>query len=331
MKGKQKLNARQVAELFSGLEKADGTAEEKTRSGAVVRPYKLGQDDLSVLGDLHGLRAINERFCRRARATFFPMLQVQPRISAFPPAIKRFDDYADQLENFVSLTTSEAVELRGSTLTVMTPAFVSLLTQTFFGGRLAQAARPRDEFTLAERRVIQTVCDGLNAALGEAWSETLPVRFAQQSQEDNLQFASFVGSSEVVVICSFMVQLPETASAEFDLLYPLETLKPVLAQLRARTQSEQVRSDAAWRARLEQAVLSVPLPMTARLADADVALHTLRAARAGQAEPVPVVPRPRLYVGARPLCEVEIGRASAQAAVRVTRALPDHAQRKETA
>ncbi len=331
MKGKRKLNARQVAELFSGLEKAEEKPVEKTASGAVVRPYKLGRDDLSVLGDLHGLRAINERFCRLARATFFPMLRVQPRISAFPPAIKRFDAYADQLENFVSLTTSEAVELRGSTLTVMAPSFVSLLTQTFFGGSLAQAARPRDEFTMAERRVIETVCDGLNKALGEAWRETLPVQFEQQSQEDNLQFASFVGSSEVVVVCSFLVQLPETASAEFDLLYPLETLKPVLVRLRARTQSEQVRSDAEWRRRLEDAVLSVPLRLTAQFAEPEVAIGTLREARVGHAEPVGIAPRPRLYVEGRPLCEVEVGRASGQAAVQVTQRLATTSHRKETA
>ena len=71
---------------------------------------------------------INERFCRLARSVFLPMLRVQPRISSFPPEVKTFDEYSQNVETFVSLNTSRMEELKGNSLLVVPPDFISLLT-----------------------------------------------------------------------------------------------------------------------------------------------------------------------------------------------------------
>jgi hypothetical protein len=74
---------------------------------------RFGSNDISVMGDYHALRMINERFCRIARSVFLPMLRIQPRISAFPAETRSFDDYRNSQDNFVSLTNTRIEELRG--------------------------------------------------------------------------------------------------------------------------------------------------------------------------------------------------------------------------
>ena len=41
----------------------------------------------------------------------------------------------------------------------------------------------------------------------------------------NPQFTNFVDASDLVIICSFVVQLPGVDAANFDIIYPLQTLK----------------------------------------------------------------------------------------------------------
>ena len=49
--------------------------------------------------------------------------------------------------------------------------------------------------------------------------------------------------SDLVIICSFVVQLPDIDAATFDIIYPLQTLKPIASQLRSRVQSDVIDDD----------------------------------------------------------------------------------------
>ena len=60
------------------------------------------------------------------------------------------------------------------------------------------------------------------------------VSIQYSSREVNPQFASFVDGSELVIICAFLIQLPNGDSGNMDVVYPLQTLKPIASQLRSR-------------------------------------------------------------------------------------------------
>lgn len=314
MSKSKKLSASEVAALVGGLSDFDSSGEQ-TEGGVEIRSYKFGTNDLSILGDYYALRMINERFCRIARSVFLPMLRFQPRISSFPPEMKSFDDYSDSLENFVSLTISRIEELRGTKLIVIPPSFVSLLTESYYGGKIAYQNLNRSEFTATEHRVIEIVTNGINQSLELAWRDLTRLTLAVQSREENLQFASFVENEEMVVNCSFMVQLPDTDHASFDILYPLQTLKPLAAQLRSRMQSDLVDDDMSWRERLEDAVLSVPLEMSARLAEPDIPIKSLMKLKPGETIPLNLKPDPHLLVEDQPIFNVEFGELGNKSAV----------------
>ena len=315
----RKLSAGEVAALVGGL--MDTSAFGKSDEGVEVRPYVFGSNDISLMGDYHALRMINERFCRIARSVFLPMLRIQPRISAFPAETRPFDDYRNSQDNFVSLTNTKIEELRGNHLIVIPPAFISLLTDAYYGGSIKFVKNGRNEFTATEQRVIEIVTERLNQALQLAWRDLMHLTFSVVSREENMQFAAFVDGEDMVVVCSFMVQLPDSEPASFDILYPFQTLKPIASQLRSRTQSDSLDDDASWRERLERAVLSIPLEVRARLCEPDIPLKHLANLKEGDVIPAKVAETVEVLVDGKPFFEAVPGELAGKAALSITKAI----------
>lgn len=318
MKSPRKLSSNEVAALVGGLMDMDGGGDE---NGVSYRSYQFGSDDLSLLGEFHALRMINDRFCRIARSVFMPMLRFQPRISSFPPEIRNFDDYRDSQDPFLSLTNSRIEELRGNQLIVIPPQFISLLTDAYYGGSITALRPTRSEFTATEHRVIEIVTDNLNQALRLAWRDLMPLNFSLVSREENLQFAAFVDGDEMVVNCSFMVQLPDLEPASFDILYPLQTLKPISSQLRSRMQSDYVADDKSWRERLTRAILSIPLNVTAELVEPTVSLGKLKSLKNGDIVPANLSDSVTMRVEGMPLFEAHAGEIGGQSALNLSKRL----------
>jgi flagellar motor switch protein FliM len=313
----RKLSANEVAALVGGL--TDTTGFGQSAEGLDVRPYVFGSNDLSLMGDYHALRMINERFCRIARSVFLPMLRIQPRISAFPAETRPFDDYRNSQDNFVSLTNTRIEELRGNHLIVIPPAFISLLTDAYYGGSIKFVKNGRNEFTSTEQRVIEIVTDRLNQALQLAWRDLMHLTFNVVSREENMQFAAFVDGEDMVVNCSFMVQLPDSEPASFDILYPFQTLKPISSQLRSRTQSDSLDDDASWRERLERAVMSIPLEVRTRLCEPDIALKHLMSLKEGDVVPAKVTDTVEVLLDGKTFFEAVPGELAGKSALSITK------------
>jgi flagellar motor switch protein FliM len=317
MASSKKLTSEEVNALIDGLgDDSEALGSVSSVEALEVKPFSFGSDDLSLLGDYYALRMINERFCRFARSVFLPMLRIQPRISSFPPEVKTFDEYSADADSFMSLTTSRLEELRGSSLLVVAPNFISLLTNAYYGGTAVRPLRRvPGEFTATEQRVIEIISGGLMAAMQNAWKDLTPVSFAIQSHEENMQFASFVDNSETVIVCTFLVQLPGSEPATFDVVYPLQTLKPIASLLRSRVQSEFVTEDLSWRQKLERAILNIPLVVTAELARPKVSIKNLLNLQDGDTFPMQVNNGIKVLVEGKTLFNAELGQVGPQAAL----------------
>jgi flagellar motor switch protein FliM len=317
MASSKKLTSEEVNALIDGLgDDSEALGSVSSVEALEVKPFSFGSDDLSLLGDYYALRMINERFCRFARSVFLPMLRIQPRISSFPPEVKTFDEYSADADSFMSLTTSRLEELRGSSLLVVAPNFISLLTNSYYGGTAVRPLRRvSGEFTATEQRVIEIISGGLMTAMQNAWKDLTPVSFAIQSHEENMQFASFVDNSETVIVCTFLVQLPGSEPATFDVVYPLQTLKPIASLLRSRVQSEFVTEDLSWRQKLERAILNIPLVVTAELARPKVSMKNLLNLQDGDTFPMQVNNGIKVLVEGKTLFNAELGQVGPQAAL----------------
>jgi flagellar motor switch protein FliM len=315
----RKLSSEEVDALMDGLKSSNYDANADVSGSNDVRSFQFGQDDLSLMGDYYALRLINERFARIARGVFLPMLRVQPRISPFPPEVKTFDEYCDSIDSFMNLNISRMEELRGPMLMTLRPKFVSTLTASYYGGSIFQPDQKRNEFTSTEERVIEIVHRGLSNSLADAWSDLMPITFSQPSREVNPQFASFVDGSELVIICSFLIQLPDAEAVNLEVVYPLQTLKPIASQLRSRVQSDSGDDDVTWREKMERAILNIPLNITALLGEPVMSMGQLIRLKTGDVVPIQINEGIEVRVEDNPIFLAEIGEVSGQVAVSLSR------------
>jgi len=309
MSTSSKLSKPEVDALIAGLEGDAAAGVDATLASGEkrVRDFKFGSDDLSLLGDYYALRVINERFARFSRGVFQPMLRVQPRVTALNPSVTTFEDYSFSSEPFMSLTLARIEMLRGNLMMVISPELISKLTNAYYGGNLGIVKTlRRSEFTSTEDRIIEIITDGLIEALDVAWSELIKLEFSEVSREENLQFVSFVEDAEQIICCTFEIQLPGTEAASFDVLYPLQTLKPIAAQLRSRMQSDSVDS-LSWTERLQNAVFNVPLSCTARLTSVDRSMAQVLQFQVDDILPITINGPLELVVEEREFFEAELG------------------------
>ena len=318
----RKLSTEEVSALMDGLKTGDlSNSTIKDSKDVEVKVFSFGSDDLTLLGDYYALRLINERFARQVRSVFLPLLRVQPRISSFPPEVKTFEEYSSGLDAFMSLTNNRIEELRGSLLTVLPPSFVSLCTSSRYGGKLEVAENSRTEFTSTEEKIIEVVNNGISRVLESSWKDLTPITLKFQSREQNPQFAAFVESTDLVIVCSFVMQLPKIDSMSFDLVYPLQTLKPVSSLLRSRVQSDVIETNMNWKDRLENAVLEVPLKVNSKLAQPVVSMSKLLRFKKDDVININVEEMVDFYVEDQLYYSAEMGELKGNAAVNLKKRL----------
>ena len=311
----RKLSSEEVSALMDGLKSGEINSGDGLNNDLEVSSFTFGSDNLELMGDYYALRLINERFARAVRGIFLPMLRLQPKINPFPPEVKTYDEYSAGLESFMSLTTSRIEELKGSMLLVMDPTFISILTNCYYGGKLASLPLKKAEFTATEERIIEIVSDGIGRALENAWKDLMPISIKNVGREINPQFATLVESSDSVIICSFVIQLPNVDSASFDVIYPLQTLKPIASLLRSRVNSDVVEDDKTWREKLQNSVLNVPLPVSAILSEPKVKVSQMVNFKKGDLLQLGPVEGVDFLVDKKILFKAEIGESNGQAAI----------------
>ena len=311
----RKLSSEEVSALMEGLKSGEINSGDGLNNDIEVTSFTFGSDNLELMGDYYALRLINERFARMVRGIFLPMLRLQPKINPFPPEVKTYDEYSAGLENFMSLTTSRIEELKGSMLLVMDPSFISILTNCYYGGKLASLPLKKAEFTSTEERIIEIVSDGIGRALENAWKDLMPISIKNVGREINPQFATLVESTDSVIICSFVIQLPNVDSASFDVIYPLQTLKPIASLLRSRVNSDVVEDDKTWRERLQNSVLNIPLPVSAILSEPKVKVSQMVNFKKGDLLQLGPVEGVDFLVDKKILFKAEIGESNGQAAI----------------
>ena len=121
-----------------------------------------------------------------------------------------------------------------------------------------------------------------------------------------------------MIICSFVIQLPNTDAASFDIIYPLQILKPIASQLRSRVQSDISYDDETWREEMEKTVLEIPLRIKAKLSEPKLSMKTLINLKQGDVFPIQIGEGVEILMDEELLFRGEIGEVSGQAAINLT-------------
>ena len=313
-----KLSNEEVSALIEGLNTGEIGGGSASIPEVDFKPYQLGQEDASLLGDLHTLRLINERFGRQVRNVLLPMLRFMPRIVTLPPESVRFDEHMRTIDAFTSQSIARADSLKGLILVRVPPRLISILVNTFFGGKGDIGTTHQTEFTPTEERILQIVVEGALRTLEDCWREVYPVNFEFMGMETNPSFTAFVEGPEMVVVNSFVVQLPFAKPATIDVVYPRQSLKTIATIMRSKIQHTSDGRDLIWAQRFYDALMEVPLNFIPRIAEPNIKLGELVNIHEGMVVEIPAFEKVDVFVEGEPMFEATIGERDGKIAVRIT-------------
>ena len=111
------------------------------------------------------------------------------------------------------------------------------------------------------------------------------------------------------------MKLRVSVSDTTEIIYPLQTLKPIASLLCSRVQSDVIDDDTSWKDRLENSIMNVPLPVSAILSEPSVSLSELIKFKEGDIINLPRVDGVDFFVDDKILFKAEIGETNSQVAV----------------
>lgn len=283
------LSQDEIDALLHGVDSGDvDTDGDAGAQDGTARSFDFNSQDRIVRGRMPTLEMINERFARLFRISLFNILRRSAEISVAGVQMLKFSEYVHTMFVPTSLNIVRIRPLRGAALCVLDPKLVFILVDNYFGGGGRYHAKIEGrEFTGTEQRVISKILNEAFKDLKEAWKPVMSVEFEFVSMEVNPQFANIVSPTEVVVVCSFHVEL-EGGGGDFQVTMPYSMLEPIRELLDAGVQSDISEKDERWAIALREEIKTADVLLTSILTRVELSIGEVMALKEGDIIPIDV-------------------------------------------
>ena len=309
------LSQDEIDALLHGVDDGDiDTEDEGDEEG--VRSYDLASQDRIVRGRMPTLEMINERFARYTRISLFNLLRRNADVSTGGVQIMKFGEYIHTLYVPTSLNIVKMRPLRGAGLFIFDAKLVFKLVDNFFGGDGRHAKIEGREFTPTENRVVQMVLEQIFIDMKEAWNAVFKVDFEYVNSEVNPLMANIVSPSEVVVICTFHIEL-DGGGGDLHLALPYSTIEPIRELLDAGVQSDVDDVDERWMNTIKKDLLEARVPVNATVLENKISLREVSNLRAGDIIPVEIPELVTMTANKVPMFTARLGEKNGALALKV--------------
>lgn len=316
------LSQDEIDALLHGVDDGDIDVEESEGTPGEATPYDFTSQDRIVRGRMPTLEMINERFARHMRISLFNLMRRSADISINGIQMIKFGEYVHSLFVPTSLNMVRVRPLRGTALFTLEAKLVFILVDNFFGGdgRFHAKIEGR-EFTPTERRIIQILLEQSFIDLKEAWSPVMKVDFEYMDSEVNPALATIVSPSEVVVVCSFHIEL-DGGGGNFHVTMPYSMIEPIREKLDAGVQSDRDDIDSRWSEALKEEVMSAKVGLSSTLLEKKVTLRDVMKFKAGDIIPIEMPDKVVVDVGGLPSFRARYGQSKDKAALQIIEDIP---------
>ncbi|NVJ49513.1 MAG: flagellar motor switch protein FliM [Gammaproteobacteria bacterium] len=316
------LSQDEIDALLHGVDDGDIEVDETESAPGEATPYDFTSQDRIVRGRMPTLEMINERFARHMRISLFNLMRRSADISINGIQMIKFGEYVHSLFVPTSLNMVRIRPLRGTALFTLEAKLVFILVDNFFGGdgRFHAKIEGR-EFTPTERRIIQILLEQSFIDLKEAWSPVMKVDFEYMDSEVNPALATIVSPSEVVVVCSFHIEL-DGGGGNFHVTMPYSMIEPIREKLDAGVQSDRDDIDSRWTEALKEEVMSAEVELSSTLLQKQVTLKDVMKFKAGDIIPVELPNKVVVDVGGLPSFRAKYGQSKDKAALKIIEQIP---------
>ncbi len=317
------LSAQETAALLDGIE--DGSVQTDGEGGydGEARLWDFTEQDAIVRGKYPALERANERFARELCSTLPALIKQITDVSYVGLRKEKHADYLSALPGPSALSMMQVRPLNGPAMMVMDTDLVYMAVDSYFSG----PCRPPPEneertLTATETRVVELLRDPIISNLSEVWETVRPLEFQITGFETNPTFVELSQPTQELLISRFEVSFDENAG-ELHLVLPLPTIEPIVRVLDGRAHLDVEAERARFQARLAQAMLGVPLPVTADLARLPMNLREVLGFAPGDVIPFEMPQSVTIESGGSALMQARFGTSRRRNALLVTGAIPE--------
>jgi len=317
----QILSQDEVDALLQGITGESQKLEEVEAPKGGIREYDLASQERIVRGRMPTLEIINERFSRNIRVGLFNFIRKTPEVSVGGIKVQKYSAFLREIVVPTNFNIVSVRPLRGSGLIVCDPTLVFAVIDALFGGsgKFHTRIEGRD-FSPTEQRVILRVVEVITAEYKKAWQGIYPLELDYQRSEMQPQFANIAAPGEVVVTCSFTLEIGDS-SGTIHFCIPYATLEPIRDVLYSSTHGDSAEPDRRWVKLLTHQIQAAQVQLVAELARAPATVEQLLAFKAGDFIELDLDKMIQAKVDGVPVLEAQYGTSNGRYALKVDRVL----------
>jgi len=311
-------------EIDALLHGVDDVEEDESESdgGDSAAEYDFSSQDRIVRGRMPTLEMVNERFARHLRISLFNLMRRTTEVSINGVQMLKFGEYIHTLFVPTSLNMVRFRPLKGTALITLEARLVFILVDNFFGGDGRYPAKIEGrEFTPTERRIIQLLLKIVFEDYMEAWAPVMDVEFEYLDSEVNPSMANIVSPTEVIVVCSFHIEL-DGGGGDFHIALPYSMLEPIRELLDAGVQSDKEDTDQRWSAALKDEIMDVEVELEVGLGEIDLTLRKIMEMKKGDIIPFEMPDELVIKAEELPSFRGKLGQVNDNYGVEVTSIIP---------
>jgi flagellar motor switch protein FliM len=277
----QILSQDEVDALLQGITGESQKLEQDDAPKEGIRDYNLAQQERIVRGRMPTMEIINERFARNIRVGLFNFIRKSPEVSVGGIKVQKYSAFLREIVVPTNFNIMAVRPLRGSGLIVCDPTLVFAVIDSLFGGvgKFHTRIEGRD-FSATEQRIIRRLVEVVCEEYKRSWQGIYPVELDYQRSEMQPQFANVATPSEIVVCCSFTLEIGDT-SGTIHFCIPYATLEPIRDILFSSIQGDSAEPDRRWVKLLTQQIQSAEVELVAELGHAPATVEQLLAFKPG--------------------------------------------------
>ncbi len=321
----QILSQDEVDALLQGITGESQKLEQEDAPTGGIRDYDLASQERIVRGRMPTMEVINERFARNIRIGLFNFIRKSPEVAIGGIKVQKFSAFLREIVVPTNFNIMSVKPLRGSGLIVCDPSLVFAVIDALYGGvgKFHTRIEGRD-FSATEQKVIRRLVDCISEEFAKAWSGIYPIELEYQRSEMQPQFAAIATASEVVVTCSYTLEIGETVGT-VHFCIPYATLEPIRDVLYSTMQSDVADPDRRWVKLLRNEIQSAEIELCAELATADATVGQLLSFKPGDFIELDLLPKILAKVDGVPVFKCNYGTSSGRYAIKVDKLLTvDH-------
>lgn len=317
----QILSQDEVDALLQGITGESQKLEHDDAPKEGIRDYNLAQQERIVRGRMPTMEIINERFARNIRVGLFNFIRKSPEVSVGGIKVQKYSAFLREIVVPTNFNIMAVRPLRGSGLIVCDPTLVFAVIDALFGGagKFHTRIEGRD-FSATEQRIIRRLVEVITEEYKRSWQGIYPVELDYQRSEMQPQFANVATPSEIVVCCSFTLEIGDT-SGTIHFCIPYATLEPIRDVLFSSIQGDSAEPDRRWVKLLTQQIQSAEVELVAELGHAPATVEQLLAFKPGDFIELDLAKIIQAKIDGVPVFEAYYGTSDNKYALRVEKLL----------